>query len=826
MASWWQKTMLTATALAGLGTGIFQILTRRLQPQKSGTLHLPGLYAFVEVITDTYGIPHIYAQNEDDLYFAQGYIHAQERLWQMEFNRRLASGRLSEIFGAVALETDRFCRRLGMHRSAAAEVQRLSVANKRTLDAYARGVNAFIQQNTGKWSAEFTLLDCKPALWQPADSILWTKMMGWSLCGNWETEITRAQLIAKLGLDRAARLESGYDPSHPLVVPPGIEYQGINTGLLEQYEQIRTLSGFGTQGGSNNWVVDGTMTETGAPMLCNDPHLGQAVPSIWFECHLVAGDIDVVGASFPGTPGIVIGHNQHIAWGVTNAVSDVQDLYVEKFHPENPHLYEYQGHWEEAQIFQEEIWIKGQDKPVIEEVRITRHGPIITSAPHLPHIPQSEKGELPLALRWTGLEQCYILSAIQKLNRATNWNDFSTALRDWDVPPQNVIYADREGNIGYIMAGAIPIRARGQALLPSPGWTGEYEWQGMVPFEELPQTYNPEQHFIVTANNRVVDDSYPYYISHEWLNGYRAQRIRDLLTSKEKLTREDMAKIQGDQYAVPALDIVPFIQQIQASTPLERAAQEILSTWDYRLTPESIGATLYTTFLHKLEHITLDALLGDDEELLYHYLGIGFTLITIMNGYASREKPLLIRLLKEQDDNWFADSLIPNGPRTWKDAIRAAFKGTLEELSDRFGSNILRWQYGAIHKVTFNHPLGAVKPLNTFFNRGPFPFGGDRDTVNMGATAPNAPETVSIVASYRQIVDLGNLSASLSGHPPGQSGHTASKHFDDFIQMWLDVKHHPMLFERGAIEANAEGTLRLLPQAAASESMLPPGKKH
>src|SRR5579883_2219627 len=545
MASWWQKTAATAAGVAGLVGGAYYLFMHRPLPKTRGKLHLAELHEPVEIVTDRYGVPHIYANNEDDLYLAQGYVHAQHRLWQMELNRRIGSGRLAELFGEIALEPDRFARRLGLHRAAAAAVRTLPPHSARILDAYARGVNAFISSHRTNLPLEFTLLRLTPAPWQPADTMQWSKMMGWNLGGNWETELIRARLVARLGPERAAKLETGYDPSHPLIIPPGVSYKGTNLGLLEQYATLRQLSGFGLLGASNNWVVDGSMTITGKPILCNDPHLGQTAPSIWFECHLVAGEIDVVGATFPGAPGVIIGHNRHVAWGVTNAISDVEDLYIEKFNPQNPIQYEYKGQWEEAEVIREEIRVKGRAEPLIEEVRITRHGPILTSMPN----PQSAEtaeaagsnghnpvpAELPLALRWTGLQQCHILSSIPKLNRATNWEEFREAMRDWDVPPQNVIYADKEGNIGYIMAGAIPIRAQGQGLLPSPGRTGEYAWVGYIPFDELPQTYNPEQHFIVTANNRVVDDNYPYYITNEWLNGYRAQRIRDLLTSKGKL---------------------------------------------------------------------------------------------------------------------------------------------------------------------------------------------------------------------------------------------------------------------------------------------------
>jgi penicillin G amidase len=820
MVSWWQKTIAVGAGLAGLAGGAYYLLIRRPLAQKKGKLRLQGLHAPVEIITDRYGVPHIYAQNEDDLYFAQGYMHAQERLWQMELNRRIGSGRLSEIFGEIAIEADRFTRRLGMHRAAAQEVVRLPEESRRQLQAYANGVNAFIERNKNRLPIEFTLLRFTPDPWKVADSIQWSKMMGWNLSGNWETEIVRAVLVNQLGPERAAKLEAGYDPTHPLIIPPGAEYGGINAGMLEQYEILKQLSGFGLMGASNNWVVDGTMTVTGSPILCNDPHLGQTAPSIWYECHLVAPGLDVVGASFPGAPGVVIGHNQHIAWGVTNAVSDVEDLYIEKFNPQNPNQYEYEGKWEEAEVIREEIQVKGRKEPLLEEVRVTRHGPIITAIPHLQtvetadsngHNPEAQ--ELPLALRWTGLEQCNIISSISKLNHATNWEEFRAAIRDWDVPPQNVIYADKDGNIGYIMAGAIPIRAKGQGLLPSPGWTGEYEWIGFVPFDELPQTYNPEQHFIVTANNRVVDDDYPYYITNEWLNGYRAQRIRDLLLAKSgkgKLSLSDMAAIQADQYSIPASQIVPHMLKAQPENALSKAALDVLGTWDYVLSPASAAAAIYATFLYKLERIVFSALLGDDN-LRERYLGFGTTLLAPTNGYVSRSKPLLIRLLNEQNDAWFANSAIPNGPRTWNDAVSSAFYAAVEELREKLGDNLTRWQYGKIHKMTYNHALGSVKPLDKVFNRGPFPVGGDIDTVNMGAAQPNLPEVVITVPSFRQIVNLADPKASLSGHSPGQSGQPADKHYDDFIKPWLNVEHHPMLFEHSLIEANTEGKLQLLP---------------
>ncbi len=811
MASRWQKVALATASVAGLVGGAYYLLLRRPLPKTRGTLRLHELHEPVEIITDRYGVPHIYASNEDDLYLAQGYVHAQHRLWQMELNRRIGSGRLAEIFGEVALEADRFMRRLGMHRAAASGVEKLPPHSGRMLNAYTRGVNAFINGHLHNLPLEFTLLRLKPDPWQVADILQWGKMMGWNLGGNWETEIIRSLLVAKLGPERASTLESGYDPAHPLIVPTGVAYEGINPGLLEQYNWLKQLSGFGLAGGSNNWVLDGTMTTTGAPLLCNDPHLGQAVPSIWFECHLVAGDIDVVGASFPGAPGVVIGHNRFVAWGVTNAVSDVQDLYIEKFNPTDTSQYEFMGKWENAQVYQETIHVKGRHQPVIEEVRVTRHGPVLTTIKPPSTTYDEQAAELPLSLSWTGLEHHDLIEAIADMAVATTISEFRTALRNWDVPAQNFVFADTNGDIGYLMAGAIPLRTQGQALLPSPGWTGEYEWTGLIPFAELPQTTNPPQHFIATANNRVIDDTYPYYITHEWLNGYRAQRISDLLTSKGKLAPSDMAAIQADQYALPAEEIVPPMLSIAPRTLLARQAQELLRTWDYMLTPDSVGAALYTTFLRKLERIVFSVPLGDDEALLKRYLGNGTTVLSPTNGYTGRSKPLLIRLLKARDDHWFDSSVVPNGPRTWEATIQIAFEATVEELTARLGNDPTRWQYGKIHAMTYSHVLGLIKPLDKLFNRGPYPVGGDIDTVNVGVVVPNQPERVITVPSFRQIVNLADLAGSLSIHAPGQSGHIASKHYGDFIKPWRNAEHHPMLFAYQTIRANAEGVLHMLP---------------
>jgi penicillin amidase len=420
--------------------------------------------------------------------------------------------------------------------------------------------------------------------------------------------------------------------------------------------------------------------------------------------------------------------------------------------------------------------------------------------------------EIPLALRWTGQDHHDVVQALIDMAHAQNADEFRAALRHWDMPAQNIVFADTAGNIGYHMAGAIPTRAHGQALLPVPGWSGEYEWTGLIPFDELPQSANPPEGFIVTANNRVVDDNYSYYITHEWLNGYRAQRIRDLILNQKKHSPSSMQQIQADQYSLPAEMIVPHILSISPHTRLGQQALVILSTWNNVLSSDSAGAAIYTTFLRKLEHIVFSAVIGDDG-LLQRYLGVGTTLFSILNGYAGRSKPLLIRLLQERDDSWFADSLNPNGPRTWADALSKAFEAALVELEEaKMGSEPTTWQYGKIHKMTFAHALGAIKPLDKLFNRGPYPIGGDGDTVCVAVNPANQPENVITIPSFRMIANLDDLSASLSIHVPGQSGQPTSKHYADFIRPARDHEHHPMLFDRDLIEENAEGWLQLVPK--------------
>jgi penicillin amidase len=485
------------------------VLVQRTLPQVDGAVQIDGLRDKVEIIRDKSGVPHIYAQNQDDLYFAQGYVHAQDRLWQLEFNRRVAAGRLSEILGSATVETDTYLRTLGMYRTAQAEVAALDPETKVILEAYAKGINAFVASHQDSLPLEFVILGFKPEPWTPADTLGWGKVLAQNLGGNMDMEIWRARAIARLGADRVADLEPGYPAEGPFIVPelggtssltPDDAYVGwaeagsLDAGALlalaDRQSAVNALliaadwqnigrDVISTEGiGSNNWVLAGSRTQSGKPLLANDPHLGIQMPSIWYEIHLSGGGIDVIGASFPGAPAVIIGHNQRIAWGVTNVGPDVQDLFIERMNPQNPKQYQFQGQWVDAKVINEEIKVKGAASRQLE-ILVTRHGPVVT--PILKGVTET------LALRWTALDPGTIFRSVRMLNQAKDWNEFRTALSYWDVPSQNFIYADVDGNIGYQTPGRIPIRAKGNGSVPAPGYSGEYEWTGFVPFDELPR---------------------------------------------------------------------------------------------------------------------------------------------------------------------------------------------------------------------------------------------------------------------------------------------------------------------------------------------------
>jgi len=799
---------------------------RRFVPQRKGRLHLSGLKGPVEVLRDRWGVPHIYADSAEDLFFAQGYVHAQDRLWQMELQRRAGAGRLAEVLGEAALEVDRFFRVLGTHRAAQAEAAALDDESLQALTAYVAGVNAFIARRQGRLGFEFSLLRFAPQPWQPVDCLYWAKVMAWNLGGNWASELIRARLAVKLGVDRAADLEPFYPADNPTIVAgPGLVEpntpppNGWRSAALR--EALEVAAGLfdalpaasaparpglaGSPGSSNQWVVAGDRSATGAPLLANDTHMGLPMPALWYQIHLIGGDYNVTGVSLPGVPGVVIGHNPYCAWGMTTAFQDVQDLYVEKMNPENPRQYEYEGQWLDAELIREEMRVKGQAEPVVQEVLITRHGPIVSS-------PLGE--ETPLALRWVALEPGRLLRSVLRYNRARNWDEFRAAMADWSTPAHNFCYADVEGHIAFIQAGWMPMRAKGYGLAPVPGWSGEYEWQGYLPLEEWPQAHDPEfSGWLATANNLVVDGKYPHFISADLENPCRARRVVDLITAKPSLTVEDFSRFQRDTLSAQAERLVRHLSDLEPRSEQERRALAYLRNWDYRMGANSVAASIYQVCRLRALHVFFG---GHLDDLTDSYVGIGLTPLGEISPYHGRSFVRLLDLLDDsgrgEDNLWLRDPASGN-VQSRQALLRRALREALDLLERELGRDMARWTWGRLNKVLLAHPVGSVRPLHRLFNRGPYPVGGDHDTLLRATGMPRFPFGPILGGdALRFIADVSDWENCRIVIPGGQSGHVGSRHYADQISLWHQGSHHAMPFKRSAVERHARWRLTLEPQ--------------
>lgn len=787
-----------AGAAVGIGAGGVWFLLRRGLPQTSGRIRIAGLHGPVEILRDRWGVPHIFGQDLHDLYFAQGFCHAQDRLWQMEFNRRLTSGRLSEVLGPAALDVDRLMRRIGMHRSAQRDAATVEGETKDAYESYVAGVNAFLALDR-PLPPEFTILRFRPEPWTVSDTAQMGRLISFGQGLNWDTEIMRSRLVAKAGAELAAELEPPYRAGLPVAVPPGAVADEPAPVPADDLAHLAQALGVALGGGSNNWAVDAAKSATGHAILCSDPHIPATLPCTWYQVHLSSPEHKVAGASLVGIPGVAIGHNDRIAWGITNGMIDTADVYVERVDPQDPRRYEYNGGWEEGEIVREEIRVRGRAEPVVEDVLITRHGPDI--GPALP-------GETRhLALRSMALEGHEIIGPGHRVNRARDWESYRDALRGWESLAMNHVYADVDGNIGYQLAGRIPIRGKGKGLLPSPGWDPAYEWTGFIPFDELPFAYNPSTHFVVSANARPVGNDYPYHLGNEWADGYRHKRIAAVLSEHDRLTLDDMARLQVDDLSLPAQELMPFIRRLEPRTDLGRAAHELLLSWDCRLSEDSAGAAVFEAFLMRMYRTVFEARLAD---AIDEYMGKAVHVASPVNGYAFRAASNLIATVQAARDDWFPAE---NGRRpTWETVGSRALDAAAALLAERLGPDPARWRWGALHTISFNHPLGRVKLLRRIFSRGPFPVRGDPNTVFQNSYHPLEPFQVTLsTASYRQVIDMGDLNNSRATIYGGQCGHPLSPHYDDLIDGWLRGDLHPLPWDRDRVEAVTEATLELEP---------------
>lgn len=816
MASLWKRILLILGSIVllllalGAGTGYWFIT--KSHPQTSGALQLPGLEHPATIVRDANGVPHIYADTPHDLFMAQGYAHAQDRLWQMEFNRHVGHAQLAELFGEDLVDEDTFLRTLGTPHAAQRDLENIKPETLAYLEAFAQGVNAYIHSHPDNLPLEFTLINHKPADWSPLDTLVWAKVMAYDLGGNYDEELLRAALQKELGSDALTTLMPPYPANGPFIIPAGVKSFTQSTaptrtnatnipdiGAPQFSKLIARNQMFGVldEGiGSNNWVVDGAKTTTGKPLLANDPHLGIQMPAVWYmnalHCNTVsdACPFDVAGYTFPGVPGVVIGHNDQIAWGVTNTGPDVQDLYIEKINPANPNQYEYMGKWEDMEIRDEVIHVKGAPD-VNVQVKVTRHGPIMTDV--------FDGVTEPLALQWTATREISpLISAVVKINAARNWDEFRAALREWDVPSQNFVYADVDGNIGYQMPGNVPIRAQGDGTIPVPGWTGEYEWTGYIPFDELPMVLNPSDHYVVTANHQVVPGSYKYLITTDWAAPYRAQRIEQLLRAKDKLSPDDFETIQGDVYSIPLVKLQQFIKPLMFENFLPRRAMDYVNAWDGNMTRDSQGAAIMEA--------TYNALV---EELFAKRLSAETYKMYQASGNYTRQAIDL--LLDQPESEWWDDPTTP-ARETRDERLKGAFEKGVNFLGKLYGDAPPEWKWGRLHTATFAHPFGARKPLDKLLNVGPLATDGHAFTItNAGYRIEKDGYTQRVVSSMRQISEPGNWDAARWIYTTGQSGQVWSPHYSDLTEKWRNVKYETLPFTRAAVEQAKANALTLNP---------------
>jgi penicillin amidase len=837
MPRWILKATVGIVVVAAIVAGGGYHYLRRSLPQIDGTTTVAGLSAAVEIIRDADAIPHIVAANKLDGLFGLGYAHAQDRLWQMEFQRRIGHGRLSEVLGPATLPQDRFLRTVGFGRAARAAWSSTPDWARRQVNAYVAGVNAFIATHHGaRLPPEFSLLRFEPEPWTAEDVLVWVKMMAWDLSGNYSFELLRHDLIAAVGAERMAQLMppyaadglsilTGSDGSGGAGRPGGLDTAGsylayptyqpypasswsraFITAVSPGDPSVRDfLTSTRTEGlGSNNWVVDGTLTASGKPLLANDPHLGTRLPSTWYLAHISAGEFEVIGATFPGIPAVALGRNRSIAWGATNVAADDEDLFRERLDATGTHA-EFRGEQEPITVIPETIVIKGA-APVTLNVRVTRHGPLVSDAINANNAdsaatPKPQPIE-PLAFRWTALDaDDGTLTAFLKLNEAHNWTEFTDALRGYVVPSQNFVYADVAGHIGYYAPGRIPLRASGDGSRPADGWSGNAEWTGWVPFDELPHLYDPPGHVIVTANHRPAPASYGYNLGLDWTEPFRAQRIFDLLTgtgrNAVRFTPDDFARMQADTVSLHARALLPVLLKHAGRFEAtgDRAVLDILRRWNFDATRDSAAAAIFQAWFLQLTHALVADEIGPAAET---YAG--------KFSYVAR---FLARTLTSNDSPW-CDNVTTPQRETCDDVVAEALSTGIDDLQHRLGSDMARWRWDAVHLAMFPHALDSVAALRPILSRS-VGIGGDWSTVNVGVSSADRPYEVHTIPGYREIIDLSPANDSRFLDAVGESGHPLSPHYDDFLQAWRAVTHKKMRMDRADIDQGALGHLRLTP---------------
>lgn len=787
-------------------------------PQLDGSIGLPGLQQEVTVDRDGWGVPHIRAASVEDAAEAQGYVMAQDRLWQLDLLRRVARGQLSEILGERTLQIDKDFRTLGLGRAADREATTLEPEPRKLLEAYARGVNQFIGQHERSLPVEFSLLGYKPQLWKPADTLAISGYMYRTLADTREREINRAKITARAGADRAKDLFSNESPlDHFVVGDPNVPNDGsqrtatdpdegdddddmqpdtvfkadlvepkghsledsspdITSELAQSVVEFLGASSneIRAELGSNNWVVSGAHTATGKPLLANDTHLELMIPSIWYEVHVTAPAWNVKGFALPGAPMVIIGHNDRIAWGVTNNYADVQDLYIETFNPASPTEYRVNGKWAKSQVLDEAIRVKGQPDQHLQ-ITLTRHGPVV-----------HHEGESAYAMRWTATEPGGLANSYLWLGRARNWKEFRDTLKRVWGPAQNAVYADVEGNIGYIMAARIPIRKKGHGEVPVPGDTDDYEWTGYIPFEQLPQALNPDSGFIATANARVVGPNYKHYLTDRWEEPYRTARIYDLLHDRHDLRVEDMLKVQTDTYSYPhvflAEQVLAAAKTVKPKDPRAQRLIDGLKDWNGIADANSAETSFLYAVRNSALKLILEPVLGGDTAL-----------------YQWRSTTFLQKTLTDRPSKW-----LPAAYKNYDELLVAAADDAVKKLAENSKSErVDDWAWKRFNSLEMFHPLGRSGLLKTLLSITGKPQSGTIYSVR-AASKTHGP-------AMRFVANPANWDESILLIPSGESGQPGSSHYSDQFSYWYEGKPILAPFNDGAEAKAKRHTLTLKP---------------
>ena len=752
---------------------------RAALPRLEGEVAVPGLRAPVEVLRDRWGIPYVSAGSLEDLWFAQGYVQASERLFQIELALRAAGGRLCGWFSDLTLPADRFARTVGFHRIGALEAERWSDASRTMMASFVRGARAWVEAMPAP-PLEYAMLAVAPEL--PEDLGEWGAAfayLAWGLSGNWDHELLRLRLSEALGTEEAAVLL----PPLP-ADPPGLAAGSLAGRLLDGLPRSS-----GT--GSNNWVVAGSRTASGGPLLANDPHLLAQQPAPWFELHLRAPGYEARGVAFPFAPGIVVGTTPHHAWGVTNVSGDVQDLYVERLNDEGSAA-EFDGGWEPVTVRPESIEVRG-GPPVTFDVRETRHGPILETATVGVAGTEYERLDGTFALRWAAVDGLLEPSALVDLVRASSFDRFREALRGLACPAQNVVYADVDGTIGYQCSGRFPLRRAGDGSAPVAGWTSEHEWDGYLPFEALPWSKDPSSGFIVTANNRIHDDDYPHLIGVDFHPPFRAKRIAELLEPDDTLTPRDMGSIQVDTRSLPALRLLPWLLGTEARSHLAGKAIRSLEGWSGDLAADSAAAAVYEVWIGRIAARAFGA--DDDRRALFDaYFAWRETFVcTTLPGMLEDDRP-------------------PPAGGSWSEVFADGLEEAATLLEERLGPDENDWRWGALHRVRFAHPLARMPGLGPLFVAAEHELGGDEQTVLQAGIDARLGFDAVVIPSWRVVVDLSDLDASLAVLTTGQSGNPVSPHWRDQTALWAAGALRPCPLSRAAVQAAAEHSMRLVPE--------------